>query len=62
MVYEVTDNRIKIGDYFFEMDTENNIYVYGKGLKFLDKIEIVKPISFDLFKQYCNKWILDKES
>ena len=57
MMYEVTDNRISVEDYFFEMDMEHTIHIYGKGLKYLDKIEIGKPLSFELFKQYCNKWI-----
>lgn len=60
MMYELTDNRVSIGDYFFEMDTENNIHIYGKGLKYLDKIEIGHLIDFEAFKKHCNKWLENK--
>lgn len=60
MVYEVTDNRITIGGYFCEMDIENNIHIYGSGMKYLDKIELGKPLSFEEFKQYCINFIENK--
>lgn len=60
MIYEVTDNRITIDGYFFEMDTENTIHIYGMGMKYLDKIEIGKPLSFEAFEQYCNKFLENK--
>lgn len=60
MVYEVTDNRITIGGYFCEMDTENNIHIYGRGMKHIDNIPIGKPLSFEAFKQYCIKYIENK--
>lgn len=57
MVYELTDNRITIGDYFFEMDTNNIIYIYGKGMKCIDKIEIGHSMNFEKFKIYCENYI-----
>lgn len=29
MIYEVTDNRISIDGYFFEMDKNNTIHIYA---------------------------------
>lgn len=62
MMYEVTDNRIKIGDYFFEMDTEHDIHIYAKGMKYIDKIQVGHFIDFDKFKNYCNEWIISQKN
>lgn len=56
MIYNVTDNRISIDDYFFEMATNNNIYIYTKGMKYIDIIKVGYYISFKEFKVICNKW------
>ena len=41
MIYEVTDNRILLGKYFFDMDAENNIHVYAKEGKSLNHIKLL---------------------
>lgn len=62
MTYEVTDNRIKIKKYFFEMDTKHNLYIYGEGLKLLEKINIGKNLSYLNFKSYCETWIINNKN
>lgn len=61
MIYNVTDNRISIGYYFFEMDTDNNIHIYTKGMKYFDIIKIGYYIEFNKFKEICNKWVLESK-
>lgn len=60
MVYEVSDNRLTIADYFFEMDTENNLHIYAKGMRYLDKVEIGHSLDFEGFKERCNQWLSSK--
>lgn len=57
MIYEVTDNRISIDGYFFEMDTNNTIHIYAKGLKSIGLMRVGKPLSFNVFKKTCKKWL-----
>lgn len=57
MIYEVTDNRITIDEYFFEMDTNNSIHVYAKVLKDIGIMRIGKSLSFDVFEKICKKWL-----
>lgn len=59
MLYEVSDNRIEIDEYFFEMDSTNyNIHVYKKGMVYFDMIEVNSKMPYDVFKQRCNEWII----
>ncbi len=60
MFYNVTDNRISIGDYFFEMDTEHNIHIYSKGMKYISCVEFSSSMSFDKFKDFCNRWFINR--
>ncbi len=59
MIYNITDNRVSIDYYFFEMDTENNIHIYSKGMKYLTVIEIGYYLDFEQFKEICNQWFLE---
>lgn len=61
MIYNVTDNRVSIDDYFFEMDTNNNIYIYAKGMKYIDIIKVGYYIDFNQFKEICNLWSLENK-
>ncbi|MDU1978511.1 MAG: hypothetical protein E6726_08905 [Clostridium sp.] len=61
MIYNITDNRISIDDYFFEMDTNNNIHIYTNGMKYLGIIKVGYLLDFKQFKEICNEWILKCE-
>lgn len=54
MVYNVNDNRIKLGDWFFELDTQNNLHVYAKGMEYFDMVSIgyecISSIFFNSFE------------
>lgn len=57
MIYEVTDNRVLLGKYFFDMDTENNIHVYtkkSKSLKYIKKIKAFR-MNYNKFLDVCNE-------
>ncbi len=57
MIYEVTDNRVLLGKYFFDMDVENNIHVYakeGKSLKYIKKIKAFR-MNYNKFLYVCNE-------
>lgn len=58
-MYEVSDNRIALDEYFFEMDTRYNIHVYEKGMKYFDMIENTSKLNFDEFKYKCNQWLVE---
>lgn len=59
MIYEVSDNRITIGEWFFEMDQQNNLHIYAKGMKYFDMVEIGYYINFEEFKYRCKQWLVD---
>lgn len=61
MIYNVTDNRVSIDDYFFEMDTNNNIHIYDKEMKYIDIIKVEYYIDFNKFKVICNQWFLENK-
>lgn len=61
MIYNVTDNRISIDDYFFDMDTDNNIHIYIKGMKYIDIIKVGYYVDFNKFKEICNRWVLENK-
>lgn len=60
MIYEVSDNRITINNYFIEQGTNNIIYVYTKGLKLIESINIDHSMSYEEFKTYCNNYVMNK--
>ena len=51
MIYEVTDNRILLGKYFFDMAVENNIHVYIKEGNYTPTVKIHR---IDLKKDWYN--------
>ena len=59
MVYEVTDNRISIDGWFFEMDTQNNLHVYAKGMEYFDMVRIGYNLDYEEFKFRCNQWLVE---
>lgn len=59
MVYNVNDNRIKIGDWFFEMDTQHNLHVYAKGMEYFDMVRIGYELDYEEFKCRCNQWTVE---
>lgn len=63
MIYNVTDNRISIDCYFFEMDTQHNLYIYirDNGLKYLDMVKIGSELDYDDFEKFCQKWLIENE-
>ena len=60
MVYEVNDNRLKIEPWFFEMDTQNNINVYAKGLEYYAIIKVGYSLDYEEFKYRCKQWIVEE--
>lgn len=58
MIYNVTDNRVTIKGYFFEMDTQNTIHVYAKNMEYFDMINVGYSLSYDEFKFRCEEWLV----
>lgn len=61
MIYEVNDNRIKLGDWFFEMDTQYNLHVYAKGMEYFDMVRIGSELGYEEFKHRCKQWLVDNQ-
>lgn len=59
MVYEVTNNRISIDGWFFEMDTQYNLHVYAKGMEYFDMVRIGYNLDYEEFKFRCNQWLVE---
>lgn len=58
MLYNVTDNRICIQNYFFEQDERGNIHVYRKeGMEYIDCIDYIGVLHFDEFKFKCKEYL-----
>jgi len=61
MVYEVSDNRLTLDGYFFEMDTQHNLHVYAKNMEYFDMIKIGYILDYDEFKYRCNQWLAENK-
>lgn len=59
MVYNVTDNRISIDGWFFEMDTQYNLHVYAKGMEYFDMVRIGYELDYEEFKCRCKQWLVE---